>query len=116
MSDGIIFGPEAVRQITEVVRLVLSQTDPSWQLGTPHGAETRKPIIIGKTDSAVAIEQSVTVSVYTGTPQSPNTYQLQDTGTNIVAISRFGAVPANTMVVCQRFVHGWEIIQSRCGA
>ena len=112
MSDGIIFGPEAVRQITEVVRLVLSQTDPSWQLGTAQGSETRKPIIIGYTNAAGAADTYVSVSVYRRVYGSPAE---TDTGIDIEAWCGSGAVNANTRVIVRRFLSHWEIIQARCG-
>jgi hypothetical protein len=112
MSDGIIFGPEAVRQITEVVRLVLSQADPSWQLGTTQGAETRKPTIHGYTNAAGAVDTYVSVSVYKRVYGSTAE---TDTGIDIDAWCGSGAVNANTRVILQRFVSHWEIIQGRCG-
>jgi hypothetical protein len=111
-EDGVIFGPEAIRQITDVVRIVLSQIDPSFQLGMSESQETRKPTIFGYTDAAGAIGTYVTVSIY---KRVYNSTAETDTGKNIEAWCGSGAVNANTRVIVQRFVWGWEIIQARCG-
>lgn len=115
MADGVVLGQVAIEQIKQLIRDFYAQVDPSWQLGNVQNQEIRKPIVHGVTDAAVSTGGTVTVSVYKGTMQNPNSYTLTDTGENIQAYSRFGPVPSGRPVLCQRFLHGWEIIQARCG-
>ena len=115
MSDGVILGHVAIEQIRQLIRDFYAQVDPSWQLGNVQNQEVRKPMVIGKTDAAVTVGNTVVVSVHKAEITVPNTYSLVDTTENITAYSRFGGVAANTEVLCQRFLHGWEIIQAKCG-
>jgi hypothetical protein len=113
-EDGVILGPEAIRQITEVVRIVMSQTDASWQLGASDPGTIRQGRFIGKTDAGISKGSSGTVSVYKGAPKVPNSFTLTDTGKNMTAYSRYGTVAAGRWVSVQRYVHGWEIEAIEC--
>lgn len=112
MADGSVLGPQAINQIRELIRDFYSQIDPSWQLGNVQFGESRKPVVIGKTDAAHNKGATGTISVYKGS--SSGGYSLTDTGENISAYNRFGNIASGRWVAVKRFVHGWEIISAEC--
>jgi hypothetical protein len=112
MSDGVVLGPNAVNQIRELIREFYAQVDPSSQLGSVQPIESRKPIVIGKTDAAHNKGATGTISVYKGS--SSGGYTLTDTGENITAYNRFGNIASGRWVAVRRMIHGWEIISAEC--
>lgn len=109
--DGYILGPAALEQIRQIFRELYGQVTPAFMLGVSEAAETRKPMIIGKTDAAHNKGATGTISVYKG---SPGSYVLTDTTKNITAYNRFGNIASGRWVAVQRFVHGWEIVSAEC--
>lgn len=110
--DGYVLGPAALEQIRQIFRELYGQVTPAFMLGVSEAAETRKPMIIGKTDAAHFKGTTGTISVYKGS--SSGGYTLTDTGIDITAYNRFGSIASGKWVAVQRFVHGWEVTAAEC--
>jgi hypothetical protein len=113
--SSYVLGPEALAQVQAVVRDFFLNASPQDFNGMERVGRNPLRVAIGVADAAIAARTSGTVSVYRGTPQVPRSYTLVDSGQNIEAFSRYGAVNAGAEVACVWFPHGWEIWQTTCG-
>ena len=64
-----------------------------------------KPIILGKTLSAIPQGGSGQIAVYRGIGKAP-----VDTGERIRVGSFLGVIQAGKFVIAEEFLHGWEIL------
>lgn len=65
---------------------------------------------IGKTDATSTIDNTVTVSIWSGASSST----IADTGENVTAYNRFATVASGAWVKIERFPFGWEITAAEC--
>ena len=104
------FNADAVGRIRDTVRTV-----EGWQSVPQAQRANTTPLqfdymLIGKTDAGLSKGASGTISIYSGTSASG----LTDTGENVTAYNRFGAIAANRWVAVWTMPWGYEVHAAEC--
>jgi hypothetical protein len=107
---GYTFSGDAVERIRQTVRTVEGQQEMPQTSRANSIAMQFDYALIGKTDAALAKGTSGTISVYSGASSS----SLTDTGDNITAYNRFGAIAANRFVFVWTLPWGFEVTAAEC--
>lgn len=103
------FGEAARKRIADSVRHYERQIKNSRPVtaGAKHPRVNRP--YLGVTDAAIAKGASGTISIYTGTPGSES-----DSGVNVTAYNRFGAVAITKYVWVDHNGFGWYLTAAEC--
>ena len=107
---GYTFSGDAVERIRQTVRAVEGQQELPQTSRANSIALQFDYAQIGKTDASLAKGTSGTISVYSGASSS----SLTDTGENITAYNRFGAIAANRFVFVWTLPWGFEVTAAEC--
>lgn len=107
MARGVQFTRGAAERVAKATRRVEGmQSQPPRMRGASNGTGEVYRILVGKADGAISINDSGTVSRWSGTTSSG----LTDTSDNDTVYTRLGAIPSGAWVYYVELPWGYEAI------